>query len=166
MRSIKWGKKDLIQNYLEIKSMLQEKGYTFYSETDTEVIPNLIDFYDDVFTAEEKARILSTEIEYRYNGSYYTVTETVFLLSKDEFEFVTSLENGMERAKGTPYYCALTNQDNKCYGPWWLRDGGSAAYYAYYVTTSKSGNTTEITEGSASIIRGIRPAMWVKIGGK
>ncbi len=32
----------IIENYLELKEMLMEKGYIFYSETDTEVIPNLI----------------------------------------------------------------------------------------------------------------------------
>lgn len=32
----------IIENYLELKKMLIEKGYVFYSETDTEVIPNLV----------------------------------------------------------------------------------------------------------------------------
>ena len=35
----------IIENYLDIKKELIEKGYSFYSETDTEVIPNLIDYY-------------------------------------------------------------------------------------------------------------------------
>ncbi|AJA48958.1 glutamine--fructose-6-phosphate aminotransferase [Clostridium pasteurianum DSM 525 = ATCC 6013] len=35
----------IIENYLEIKEFLTSKGYEFYSETDTEVIPNLIDYY-------------------------------------------------------------------------------------------------------------------------
>lgn len=35
----------IIENYVEIKATLQEKGYTFVSQTDTEVIPHLIDFY-------------------------------------------------------------------------------------------------------------------------
>ena len=35
----------IIENYTKIKEMLKEKGYSFYSETDTEVIPNLISFY-------------------------------------------------------------------------------------------------------------------------
>ncbi len=37
----------IIENYLELREFLQSKGYTFTSETDTEVIPNLISlFYD------------------------------------------------------------------------------------------------------------------------
>jgi len=35
----------IITNFQEIKTFLQKKGYTFYSETDTEVIANLIEFY-------------------------------------------------------------------------------------------------------------------------
>ena len=35
----------IIENYNELKKFLQEKGYTFYSQTDTEVIPNLIHYY-------------------------------------------------------------------------------------------------------------------------
>lgn len=37
----------IIENYVELKEMLQGLGYTFYSDTDTEVIPNLIDHYYD-----------------------------------------------------------------------------------------------------------------------
>lgn len=35
----------IIENYSEIKEFLSNAGYTFKSETDTEVIPNLIDYY-------------------------------------------------------------------------------------------------------------------------
>ena len=35
----------IIENYNELRSFLSEKGYTFYSQTDTEVIPNLIHYY-------------------------------------------------------------------------------------------------------------------------
>ena len=35
----------IIENYSELKEFLIQKGYTFYSETDTEVIPNLIHYY-------------------------------------------------------------------------------------------------------------------------
>jgi len=35
----------IIENYLAIRERLEEKGYTFVSQTDTEVIPHLIDFY-------------------------------------------------------------------------------------------------------------------------
>jgi glutamine---fructose-6-phosphate transaminase (isomerizing) len=35
----------IIENYLHLREFLKGKGYHFYSETDTEVIPNLIDYY-------------------------------------------------------------------------------------------------------------------------
>ncbi len=35
----------IIENYNEIKNFLISKGYSFYSQTDTEVIPNLINYY-------------------------------------------------------------------------------------------------------------------------
>ena len=34
----------IIENYQELKGLLKEKGFRFYSSTDTEVIPNLIEF--------------------------------------------------------------------------------------------------------------------------
>ena len=47
----------IIENYKELKEFLGEKGYEFYSETDTEVIPKLIDFLyeDNIETAVMKA---------------------------------------------------------------------------------------------------------------
>jgi len=35
----------IIENYKELKDFLGEKGYTFYSETDTEIIVNLIEYF-------------------------------------------------------------------------------------------------------------------------
>lgn len=37
----------IIENYAELKNKLIQNGYTLYSETDTEIIPNLINFYYD-----------------------------------------------------------------------------------------------------------------------
>lgn len=35
----------IIENNQELRKLLEENGYYFYSQTDTEVIPNLIDYY-------------------------------------------------------------------------------------------------------------------------
>ena len=35
----------IIENYIQLKKWLEEKGYTFYSDTDTEVIPKLIEYF-------------------------------------------------------------------------------------------------------------------------
>ncbi|MBU3206985.1 glutamine--fructose-6-phosphate transaminase (isomerizing) [Clostridium algidicarnis] len=47
----------IIENYLNIKEWLMSKGYEFLSETDTEVIPNLVDYYynGDILDAVMKA---------------------------------------------------------------------------------------------------------------
>ena len=47
----------IIENHEALKKFLTEKGYSFVSETDTEVIPNLIDYYydGDLLTAVRKA---------------------------------------------------------------------------------------------------------------
>ncbi|MBP2025252.1 glutamine--fructose-6-phosphate transaminase (isomerizing) [Peptoniphilus stercorisuis] len=47
----------IIENYLDLKEFLISEGYTFKSETDTEVVAQLIDYYyeDDLFTAVTKA---------------------------------------------------------------------------------------------------------------
>lgn len=52
----------IIENYQEIKHMLSEKGSTFLSQTDTEVIPALIDFYmrDDLTLLEAVQKAVST----------------------------------------------------------------------------------------------------------
>ena len=47
----------IIENYLELREFLKGKGYEFKSQTDTEVIPNLIHYYfeGDLFKAVVKA---------------------------------------------------------------------------------------------------------------
>ena len=35
----------IIENYHELRNFLTDNGYTFYSQTDTEIIPNLIHYY-------------------------------------------------------------------------------------------------------------------------
>ncbi|WP_138206559.1 glutamine--fructose-6-phosphate transaminase (isomerizing) [Haloimpatiens lingqiaonensis] len=35
----------IIENYIQLREWLTEEGYSFKSETDTEVIPNLVDYY-------------------------------------------------------------------------------------------------------------------------
>ena len=55
----------IIENYMELKKWLGGKGYEFLSETDTEVIPNLVDYYyeGDLLDAVIKAT-------HKMEGSY------------------------------------------------------------------------------------------------
>ena len=41
----------IIENYNELRKFLMDNGYTFYSDTDTEIVPNLIHYY---YTKENK----------------------------------------------------------------------------------------------------------------
>ncbi len=48
----------IVENYHELKDFLSKKGYSFYSETDTEVIPNLIDYYYEKDTKDDDKKVL------------------------------------------------------------------------------------------------------------
>lgn len=48
----------IIENYNELRKFLEEKGYTFYSQTDTEVIPNLIHYYFSNDTQDDEFKFL------------------------------------------------------------------------------------------------------------
>ncbi len=55
----------IIENYLKLKKRLERKGYNFVSETDTEVIAHLLDYYYD----GNPLRAV-TKIMHRMEGSY------------------------------------------------------------------------------------------------
>jgi glucosamine--fructose-6-phosphate aminotransferase (isomerizing) len=55
----------IIENYLVLREELMEKGYEFISETDTEVIPCLIDYYYDGDLVEAVKKAVS-----RLEGAY------------------------------------------------------------------------------------------------
>lgn len=48
----------IIENYNELRKFLSENGYNFYSQTDTEVIPNLIHYYFLKDTQNDELRFL------------------------------------------------------------------------------------------------------------
>lgn len=48
----------IIENYNELKDFLVSKGYTFYSQTDTETIPNLIHYYYSKDTSKDENKFL------------------------------------------------------------------------------------------------------------
>lgn len=55
----------IIENYLELKEKLIRKGYTFDSETDTEVVAKLLDYY---YKGDPKAAVL--RVIQAVKGSY------------------------------------------------------------------------------------------------
>ena len=61
----------IIENYQELKDKLIHKGYTFYSDTDTEVVVNLIDYYNRKYRVSPIDAIAKTMV--RVRGSYALV---------------------------------------------------------------------------------------------
>ena len=55
----------IIENYLKLKNKLLEKGYHFHSETDTEVVAHLLDYY---YKGDPLEAV--TKVMHRVDGSY------------------------------------------------------------------------------------------------
>ena len=58
----------IIENYQELKDKLLKKGYTFYSQTDTEVVVKLVDYYYKKYNIGPIDAIAKTMV--RVRGSY------------------------------------------------------------------------------------------------
>ena len=75
----------VIENYKELKSFLLEKHYSFYGETDTEIIANLIEYYylekGDII---ETIKIVMTLIKGSYAFTFFTSEDanTLYVMKK------------------------------------------------------------------------------------
>ena len=58
----------IIENFKELKEKLLKHGYTFYSQTDTEVVIKLVDYYYKKYTHDPQEAIAKTMV--RVRGSY------------------------------------------------------------------------------------------------
>ena len=58
----------IIENYTELKEKLLKHGYTFYSDTDTEVVIKLVDYYYKIYNLGPIDAIAKTMV--RVRGSY------------------------------------------------------------------------------------------------
>ena len=85
-----------IDNYLDIKSSLESEGFNFLSESDTEVIPNLLSKYYEGDLVKAVSKILD-EIE----GIY-----TIAAIHVDNPEQIVSVRNE------TPLVIGLGNEEN------------------------------------------------------
>lgn len=85
----------IIENYLKLKKKLEKKGYEFISETDTEVIAHLLDYY---YKGNPLEAI--TKIMHRMEGSYALGIifkdhpEELYAVRKDSPLIVGHTENG------------------------------------------------------------------------
>lgn len=67
-RSIAVVHNGIIENYQKIKAVLEARGYHFVSETDTEVIAHLLDYYYKKY--DKNALSAITKVIHRLEGSY------------------------------------------------------------------------------------------------
>lgn len=58
----------IIENFVELREKLLKHGYTFYSQTDTEVVIKLVDYYYKKYTHDPQEAIAKTMV--RVRGSY------------------------------------------------------------------------------------------------
>lgn len=68
----------IIENYLELKKELQQKGYTFKSETDSEIIANLLQYNFDQ-TKDIKKSMMQTVSKLKGNYAFVAVFENGIL---------------------------------------------------------------------------------------
>ncbi len=74
----------IIENYIKLKAFLTEKGYEFISDTDTEIVAKLLDYYYNGNPVETIARVIS-EIEgsYALGIIFSDFQDKVFAVRKD-----------------------------------------------------------------------------------
>ena len=86
----------IIENYLYLKEKLIQKGYKFISETDTETVANLLDFYDcgdDLLTVQKVCSAVSGSYAFAIinnltNTIYFAKNKSPLYISKNENEIM------------------------------------------------------------------------------
>lgn len=74
----------IIENYVQIKDFLIEKGYTFVSQTDTESVAKLFDYYYDGDPIETIIKVVShIRGSYALGILFHDFPEKIFALRKD-----------------------------------------------------------------------------------
>lgn len=74
----------IIENYMEIKARLIRKGYTFESETDTETVAKLLDYYYDGNPFETIKKVIQTvKGSYALGIIFKDHPEEIFAIRKD-----------------------------------------------------------------------------------
>lgn len=104
----------IIENYLELKEKLIKAGYTFYSQTDTEVATKLIDYYYKKVGGEYLEAISRAML--RIRGSYAlgimfaNCPDKIFAVRKDSPLIVGHNETGTFIASDVPAILKYTRQ--------------------------------------------------------
>ena len=104
----------IIENYQELKEKLLKKGYVFYSQTDTEVVIKLVDYYLKKYNLGPVDAIAKTMV--RVRGSYALelmfkdYPEEIWVARKDS-PMIIGIQNGNTYvASDVPAILKYTNQ--------------------------------------------------------
>lgn len=93
----------IIENYLKLKKKLEKKGYEFISETDTEVIAHLLDYYYKGNPLEAITKIMHRmEGSYAFGIIFKDHPEELYAVRKDSPLIVGHTENGNIIASDVP----------------------------------------------------------------
>ena len=101
----------IIENYLQLRQMLTDKGYQFISETDTEVLAHLLDYYYKGNPMEAITKVL-----HRVEGSYALGIlfadwpDQIFAARKDSPLIVGQNEDGCFIASDVPAILKYTRK--------------------------------------------------------
>jgi len=89
----------IIENYMDLRAFLEDNGYKFFSQTDTEVIPNLINYFYEKTSKQGKMDFLSAmkDAISMLKGSF-----AIEVLNKDlkDMMFVVRKDSPMVIGKG------------------------------------------------------------------
>ncbi len=110
----------IIENFADLKNFLQEKGYSFYSDTDTEVAVNLIEYF---YLKEKNVLKALLSVQKELKGSYAFAimfkddANTLYAMRKDSPLVVGKGENGFYPASDVSAFLDYTKEfyklDNK-----------------------------------------------------
>ena len=104
----------IIENYQELIQKLQRHDYTFYSDTDTEVLTNIIDYYYKKYKMGPIDAINRTMV--RVRGSYAIAVmfkdypDEIWVARKDSPMIIGENEDGYYVASDVPAILKYTNQ--------------------------------------------------------
>ena len=121
----------IIENYSKIKSFLESKGYVFESQTDTETVAKLLDYYYNGNPMETIENVLDDiEGSYALGILFKDFPDTVYAVRKDSPLIVGVGEDEAFIASDVPAFLKFTNkyylleQDEIVI----LKDGGASIY--------------------------------------
>ena len=114
-RSVVLVHNGIIENYQELKEKLQKSGYTFYSQTDTEVAVKLIDYYYKKTGTPLEAisrAMLRIRGSYAFGIMFHDYPGKLFAARKDSPLIIGVSEHGSLIASDVP---AILDQTRKVY---------------------------------------------------